>query len=535
MTNIRRTAALTLAASMLLASFGGSASAAAGAVQADTILKNKPLYELYTAAGTGAFDWADGKSGAAAFREPSSLLVDAGTSALLVADTRNHRLRVVSGTQTTTSAGLYIGDDEFRFPLGSLLDGKTAEAGFNSPAGLAKDAGGAVYVADAANNAIRKVAGGKVVTIAGNGVTGTADGSGEDARFYHPMDVAVASDGTVYVADTLNHTIRQIKNGRVTTLNAPSTRIVEYYPGVVEASGDYADGPLSQAKFNEPSGLALDAKGNLYVSDTGNQRIRYIDLKAKTVTTVAGGANGSAAAYAEQSPYAEGGYADGKAALAKFHAPRGLAVTPEGGVLIADSLNHVIRYLHNGEVTTVAGTPGEEGRTSGIASSALLNRPTDVAWMGKGAFAVADAGSNTVRIVAPYTVPAKVKADGSIHLLYRSKVLDSDVQPIIQSGTTFVPLRVLTEQLGFKVQYGSGAAVLSLNGVSYTVKSGSKQVVKKLQNGASQTVTLSTAPFTSSSRLFLPVRFFAEELGLDVQWLTDVRAVLLRDKQSRAE
>ncbi|MBP3961328.1 stalk domain-containing protein [Paenibacillus lignilyticus] len=535
MINKQKTAALTLAAAVLLGSFSGSAHAASStsaAAAADSVLRNKPLYEVYTAAGTGASELTNGKPAAAAFREPTSLLYDSGADAFLVADSRNQNLRVVTPSQTATAAGIYIGDDELNSPMGSLLDGSAAEAAFNRPSGLAEDASGAVYVADAENNAIRKITNeGKVITIAGNGVMGSADGSGEAARFYHPLDVAVSGDGVIYVADTLNHVIRQIKAGKVTTLNAASTRIVEYFPGVVEGVGDYADGPLSQAKFNEPSGLALDAKGNLYVSDTGNNRIRYIDFKTQTVTTVAGGVTGTAVSYETNDPYSAGGYADGHAASAKFQTPRGLVVTPEGGVLIADSLNHVIRYLYKGMVSTIAGTPGEEGRTSGVAGSATLNRPTDVALMEHGAFAIADAGSNTIRVVIPYTVPEQLKADGRIHLLYHQNVLDANVAPTIKAGTTFVPLRVLTEKLGFKVNYAGGSAVLEQNGVSYTVKSGSAQIVKKLPSGATETLTLRSATFTSDSRLFLPVRFFAEELGLDVQWLSDTRAVLLRDKK----
>ncbi|WP_164545675.1 stalk domain-containing protein [Paenibacillus albus] len=532
MKNRTRGAVLLLAAAISAGTFSSGSFAAAGNAEQPSI-GNLALYEVHRLAGSGAFDREDGSSAAAAFREPTSLLYSAKSGGYLVADARNQMIRGVTAAATTTAAGLYIGADEFNAPLGSLLDGNAEKASFNLPSGLAADSAGAIYIADAGNNSIRKLsAAGVVTTVAGTGVIGADNGAAASASFDHPLDLAVSKDGVIYVADTLNHVIRQIKNGEVTTLNAPSKRIIEYYPGVIEAVGDYADGPLAEAKFNEPSGLALDAKGNLYVSDTGNNRIRYIDFKTNSVTTVAGGVTGEKLVYEAGSPYAEGGYAVGAAATAKLHAPRGLAVTPDGGLLIADSLNHAIRYLKSGNVTTVAGTPEEEGIVDGVARYAEFNRPTDVEWVGNGAFAVADSGSNTIRIVAPYAAPAGVKADGSLHLLYNNVELKSDVSPIIDSSVTFVPVRVLTERLGFKVQYANGQTVLKLAGTTYTVKNGSTQVGKQVEGGATTSVKLPKAPIVSNNRQFLPVRFFAEEMGLDVQWLSELRAVLLRNKQS---
>lgn len=529
---MRKTTKLALFALTLCTATGtaGMTGYAAAGAKTDAVNSLKPLYEVRTFAGSGAFGLIDDKPSISAFREPSSLLFDPKDHAYLAADTRNQKLRYVSSTEAATVAGIYFGEDEWNAPLGSLLDGAADKAAFNEPEGLAEDANENVYVADAGNNAIRKIDNnGNVTTIAGSGLYGSADGKGADATFNHPMDIAVSKTGVVYVADTLNHAIRQIKDGVVSTLTAPSSRLVEYTPGAVEVGGDYADGPIAQAKFNEPSGLAIDAKGNLYVSDTGNDRIRYIDFASGKVKTVAGGKTGAAAAYAANATYAEGGYADGAAENAQFRAPRGIAVTPEGGLLIADSLNHVIRYLLRGNVTTVAGTPGEAGRTDGLAASALLNKPADVVWLGGGAFAVADSGSNSIREVVPYAVPANVKADGSIHLLYGSSVLTSDADPVIKQGVTFVPVRVIAEKLGYAVQYSGGQTTLKSGSTAYTVKAGSGVIVKQTEGQPSTTMKLNVSPFNLNGRLFLPVRFFAEELGLDVQWLADSRSVLLRD------
>lgn len=157
-------------------------------------------------------------------------------------------------------------------------------------------------------------------------------------------------DGTLYVADTLNHVIRKISvSGEVTTLNAPSDRVVEIIPGEVEWAGDFRDGPLENAKFNEPAGLTLDAKGNLYVSDSGNHVIRYIDFSTNTVSTIAGHFQ----AYSSKAMYAEGNLVDGSAEEAAFQFPIGLAISEEHGVLIADSVNKSIRAIKDGQVQTI--------------------------------------------------------------------------------------------------------------------------------------------------------------------------------------
>ncbi|CAH1204503.1 hypothetical protein PAECIP111893_02267 [Paenibacillus plantiphilus] len=526
-----RMISLALAAVVSLSTIG-TAGAAQTTGSADSVLKNKSLYEVRTFAGKGDYKLKNGESLAAAFREPRSVLYDAAKNSLLVADSRNQLLRVVDKGTVGTAAGVELGVDDSNLPVGALADGPVKESAFNTPSGLARAKDGTVYIADSDNHAIRVLGlDGSVKTIAGNGLFGHKDGSVEESTFYSPLDVAVSSDGAVYVADTLNHVIRQIKDGKVTTLNAASKRVVEYAPGGVDTVGDYADGPLSSAKFNEPSGLALDSKGNLYVSDTGNQRIRYIDFAAGTVATVAGGESGASAGYEANAIYMEGGYADGSAAKARFHAPRGLTVTSDGGVLIADSLNHVIRYLKDGKVSTVAGVAGEAGRGNGLAAAAEFNRPVDVEWSGNGSFLVADGGNNMIRIVEPYRVPQGVQGGKDIHLLYGNAVIPTDAAPFIVNNTTFVPLRVLTEKLGFKVSYSKGKTTLTRGSLSYEVQEGVSTVVKTADEQASVTIKLASAPVNKDSRLYLPVRFFAEEIGLDVQWLPDIRAVLIRDKQ----
>jgi len=331
---------------LLSATVGTNPSYAAQDIQSTAQAEAAPNQII---AGSGAVGELNGPASSASFRQPAGLAILADGS-VLVADSGNHLIRKISTGTVSTYAGFTVYRDAKGFPAGLLLDGPLNQSMFHQPQGLAVDQNGALYVADAANHAIRKITPQGVVTIAGDGVQGDRNGTGKEARFHSPSDVAVAEDGTLYVADTLNHAIRKVApDGSVTTLNSLSERTVELASGYLESAGDFRDGKLSEAKFNEPSGIVLDAKGNLYVSDTGNQRIRYLDLENETVTTVAGGGE----AYAKDALYTEGSYADGEAAAAKFQFPKGLAVTADGGLLIADSMNHAIRYLHQGKVTTL--------------------------------------------------------------------------------------------------------------------------------------------------------------------------------------
>lgn len=302
-------------------------------------------------AGTGAVGEVNGSALSATFRQPMGVVV-LPDGAAYIADSANHVIRKIADGTVAIAAGLTVARDAKGFPVGTLLDGPLNQSMFQHPQGMDVDSEGNLYVADAGNHSIRKITPQGVITIAGDGVQGHQDGREKEARFHSPGDVAVAADGTIYVADTLNHVIRKISaTGRVTTLNSLSDRTVELTSGYLENAGDFHDGKLSEAKFNEPTGIALDTEGNLYVSDSGNQRIRYIDLQNETVTTVAGD---SSVLYAKDSLYAEGGFVDGAAETARFQAPKGVAVTAEGGLVIADSLNQAVRYLHEGQVTTLA-------------------------------------------------------------------------------------------------------------------------------------------------------------------------------------
>jgi sugar lactone lactonase YvrE len=181
-----------------------------------------------------------------------------------VADTCNNTVRKVTPTGTVTTIA---GDPERR----GYGDGTGQEALFSGPAAVALDREGNVYVTDSYNTAVRKIdVTGRVTTVAGSpSHVGNVDGFGNAARFTGPEGVAVDSTGTVYVADTYNHTIRKITSaGTVTT-----------WVGVAGQSGS-TDGRENAARFDEPAGLAIDTVGNVYVADRANRIVRKITLAA---------------------------------------------------------------------------------------------------------------------------------------------------------------------------------------------------------------------------------------------------------------
>ncbi|MCM3634387.1 stalk domain-containing protein [Paenibacillus camelliae] len=487
------------------------------------VLKEKNLYEIRTLTGQNQPGYSDGAAQAASLYTPASI-IELNNGGILISDSDNHLLRLLSSNQVTSYSGLILDFDEQGFPIGAYNDGNNDSAFYNKPAGLAQDVQGNIYVADSGNHSIRMITtDGIVKTIAGNGEIGFQDGTGERAKLYSPSDVAVDHKGNVYVADTLNHVIRKIDaNGAVTTLNKRSERVVEYFPGVVTEAGDFKDGRLSEALFNEPTGLAIDELGNLYVSDSGNQRIRYIDFEQGIVKTVAGGGE-----YERNALYAPGAYANGEAEQARFSSPTGISVASDGSLLIADRNNHVIRLLADGIVYTLAGQEEESGKSDGVIGAAELNEPTDVIERSDGTLLVTDSSNNRLRVIQRYEQQAHDE-DGNIHVMVEGKLLVSDVAAKLQGGRTYVPLRALAEHFGYRIhvdKQSSQVRVTINSSLSYLFSEDGQSIVKQTSEG---TETLDASGIVVDHRLLVPVRFIAEQLGYDVQWDRQQQHVVVR-------
>ncbi|MEI6950816.1 IPT/TIG domain-containing protein [Paraflavisolibacter sp. H34] len=301
-----------------------------------------------TLAGGGTSGFADGEIGTAKFSNPADVAVD-GQGNIYVADHGNFRVRKITPAGTVTTLA---GRSTYGF-----TDGPGSVAQFFTPAGLAVDGTGTVYVADIFNNCIRKITpAGVVSTLAGNTTPGFTDGEGSAARFYKPGNLALDARGNVYVSDHENNSIRKISpGGVVSTLAGNGTE----RPG-------FADGTGSAARFNNPSGIAVDGQGTVYVADLGNHRIRKISPSGNVSTLAGSGVPG---------------FADGAGSTARFFHPAGLAIDAKGNVYVADNFNHRIRKITpGGLVTTVAGGSDQFYQPTGIALDLLGNIYTTEFW-----------------------------------------------------------------------------------------------------------------------------------------------------------
>jgi sugar lactone lactonase YvrE len=313
----------------------------------------------------------DGVGSAARFNYLSAVAVD-NAGNVYVADTDNHTIRkIVASTGAVTTFAGAAG-------VSGSAEGVGSAARFNNPSGVAVDGTGNVYVADTMNHTLRRVTPvGVVTTLAGSpGVVGSVDGTGSDARFQGPQGLAIDAGGNLYVTDTNNHTIRKI---------APSTSLVTTVAGLAGIPGA-ADGMGRQARLNYPSGLSVDPSGNLFVADTENHTIRKI-LPTGLVSTLAGLAGSS-------------GGADGTGSAARFDSPSDVAVDWAGNVYVVDTDNHTIRRVVSatGETSTVAGIAGTSGSADGSGSAVRFFHPGGIVFDSTGDLYVADTDNHTARV-----------------------------------------------------------------------------------------------------------------------------------------
>lgn len=335
----------------------------------------------------------DGAAGGAVFGNPTDLVAD-GDGSVFITDSMSHTIRKLSSAgQVSTFAGL-PGQSGYG-------DGSGLAVTFNNPSSIALDPAGNLVVADTGNNTIRMITpAGVVSTLAGKGgvLSGSTNGIGQKARFNAPYGLAVAGDGTIYVADSYNCTLRKI---------APTPKdgggvdyVVTTLAGTAGLKGS-ADGTGSAARFLVPTGLAVDGDGNVYVADYGAHTIRKV-TPAGVVTTLAGLA-GSA------------GTANGAGSVARFNQPYKLALDANGDLLVADHGNNAIRkVLADGTVSTYAGLPGTDsaGSEDGNVSEARFRQPIALA-VAAGDVFVADSGNQVIRKIAAGTTVSTVAGSTS--------------------------------------------------------------------------------------------------------------------------
>lgn len=303
-----------------------------------------------------------------------------------------------------------------------LRDGQGSEARFDGPAAVALGPGGVVIVADSRNHRLRQVSPtGAVTTVAGSGVAagvsgGFQDGPAASARLFNPSGLAVAPDGTIYFTDTANHRVRFLRSGQVGTLAGGDTPADE--AGL--PSGGFADGPGVTARFRYPTGLARAADGSLLVVDTGNRKLRRVTAQGVTSTVADLGAAGARAPFGlalaggavyVTDPGSARVFVVSGAAVAPvpglggtpfWKSPTGLATA--GSMIIADAAAHCLVVRTSGPATLLAGvvpvdtpTPGSSdgpGDRCGFACPAGLALAPD----GHHLY-VADYGNNSVRLV----------------------------------------------------------------------------------------------------------------------------------------
>ena len=406
------------------------------------VRKVSPEGIITTVAGSGqpGFAGDGGPAKSALLRSPWGIALDAAGN-LYIADRNNHRIRKVSPDgMITTVAGngqsAYSGDG-----------GPATSASF-IPSGIALDAAGNLYIADRGNLRIRKVSPqGTISTVAGNGEFGFSGDGGPAilAGLLDPVDVALDATGNLFIGDALNRGLRRVApDGIISTvagtgsfrtsgdggpatiaeLNFPtrmaldpsgnlyiaevdSHRIRKISTEGIISTGDgtpgfFGDGRLAtSASLFHPRGLAVDAAGNVFIADSRNNRIRKVSA-AGIITTVAG--NGQ-----------RGFSGDGGPAIdASLNSPFGVAVDTAGNLYIADSNNRRVRKVSpEGMISTVAGS-GQRGFSGdgGPAIDASLVLPVDLALDGGGNLYIADFSNSRIRKVSPDGVITTVAGTG---------------------------------------------------------------------------------------------------------------------------
>ncbi len=339
---------------------------------------------MQTIAGTGAWTSVlDGNLATQADLDlPEGEVLD-GAGNLYIADSAHHRIREVSASTGIISTIAGNGNPAYTGDGGLALN-----ATLNTPASVALDGAGDLYIADSGNNAIRRIvlATGIITTVAGNGTAGSGGDGGPatSATLNNPLGVSVDSAGNLYIADTYNHKIREVNStGTIATLAGNGTT-------QGNGSGSYSGdgGPAIAAGLNYPYAVAFDASGNFYIPDSANNRIRVVNASTQIITTFVGtGVIG----------YSGDG---GPAAQAQLYSPSGIAFDPAGNLYIADTQNNRVRKVSaaTGNIATLAGNGiGSYSGDNASAYAAGLYGPYGLTLDPQGNLLIADYFDHRIR------------------------------------------------------------------------------------------------------------------------------------------
>ena len=342
------------------------------------------LTNVSTFAGSGASGTTNGAAANATFTSPQGVAINS-QGAIFVADAGRIR-EIQSGAVSTLAGG----------GTSANPDGLGASAYFGAPVGIAVNpVDGSLIVCDQTLNRVRRVTpAGLVTTIAGTGTAGGNNGAGNVATFSSPTGVAVDAGGNIYVSETTGSRIRKLA-----FTGGDPTQAANYTVSTVTGTGAVGgtDGPDGVASFHAPYQLALDGNGGLYVADSGNNRIRRVDVTTGAVTTIAGTGGGSDI--------------DANGAVATFNGPRGITWL-NGALFVSDYTGQVIRQLtlapgappsssSNWTVQTLAGSPGSIGFNNGVGAAATFDCPVMLAASPGGSLFIADSFNHMIRRVTP--------------------------------------------------------------------------------------------------------------------------------------
>ena len=417
----------------------GSIGVGSGLAKGDFRIWKISAAGLFSAAAGNGVESYSGDSGSAPvaqLNQPGSVAIDPAGN-LYIADALNHRVRKVSASGViTTIAGTgvagYSGDG-----------GQAVNAQLSGPMGVAADGYGDVFIADTGNNRIRKVTSdGTMYTVAGNGNAGFLGDGGlaPFAAIHSPQGVAVDAAGNIYIADTGNQRVRM----------ATPTLTIQTIGGNGRPGYSGDGGPGVNAQLNSPAAVAVDGAGNVYVADRDNGRVRMI-APSGTITTVAGSASTT-------------GIGDGgPAGSASLSAPQGVTVDGAGDIFVADSGHNRIREVFpNGTIVTVAGNGtccySGDGNP---AASAQLNGPTGLALDGQGNLYVADAVNAAVRGIQPAAVNPTITAVVNAASAVPGPVAPGEVVVIVGAGLG--PSQLVSTQLDSNGQVATQLAGTTVN------------------------------------------------------------------------